>query len=263
MTRIERIGSATLYLADCLDVLPDIGNADCAITDPPYSISTPGVARWEGRYGRTPGDLDFFDGDADWRGMSETVGQAVSLVRASLAAHGSAYVWCGHRQFGKIVAEFEEAGWNTRFLVWKKKHPVPAAPRSGWGSGAELCVYAYRPGRRWTFDGCNPFPSNVFEADGFRFGNPDKVDHPTQKPLSVIEPMIMASSHRGETILDPFMGSGTTGVACARLGRRFIGIEIHKPYFDIACKRIEQTYRQRDLFVDTPTQAAPTQAPLL
>jgi DNA modification methylase len=73
-------------------------------------------------------------------------------------------------------------------------------------------------------------------------------EHPTQKPIRVMQ--FCVEKTRG-TVCDPFMGSGTTGVACARLGRKFIGIEIHEPYFDIACRRIEQAQRQRDLFVHT------------
>ena len=91
------------------------------------------------------------------------------------------------------------------------------------------------------------------------------VDHPTEKPLSLIGPLVEMT--RG-TVLDPFAGSGTTGVACARLGRRFIGIECHEPYFDIAVRRIEAVYRQGDLLRDvaprpvavTPDLFAPSEA---
>ena len=73
--------------------------------------------------------------------------------------------------------------------------------------------------------------------------------HPTQKPIALMEWCIGHLPATAQTILDPFMGSGTTGVACARLGRRFIGIEIEPKYFDIACRRIEQAQRQADLFI--------------
>ena len=76
--------------------------------------------------------------------------------------------------------------------------------------------------------------------------------HPTQKPIGLMKWCLGFVD--GHTILDPFMGSGTTGVACAKLGRRFIGIEIATKYFDIACKRIEQTYRQPDLFIAPPAK---------
>src|SRR3990167_1170718 len=130
-----------LYLGDCREILPTLGKVDLVVTDPPYSISTPGVARWEQRYGRTPDDLNFFAGDADWFGMTAKVCEAIRLATALLAAHGSLYIWCGHRQFGPLVDQLEDAGWTTRFLVWSKKHPVPPPPGAGWPSGAALCVY--------------------------------------------------------------------------------------------------------------------------
>ena len=83
--------------------------------------------------------------------------------------------------------------------------------------------------------------------------------HPTQKPLAVVGDFV--AKCKG-TILDPFMGSGTTGVACARLGRRFIGIEIEPKYFDIACRRIEQAQRQKDLFINAPVAEPPEDARL-
>jgi site-specific DNA-methyltransferase (adenine-specific) len=260
--RIETIGEATLYLGDCREILPTLPKVDAVVTDPPYSISTPGVGRWEQRYGRTPGDLDFFEGDDDWEGMATKVCEAVALATALLEAHGSVYVWCGHRQFGRIISQLEAAAWSTRFLVWSKMHPVPAAPGAGWPSGAELCVYGYRSGRRWAWRTC-PFASNVFVADGFRFGKPGKVDHPTQKPIEVIDPLIRASSFRDDMILDPFMGSGTTGVAAIKLGRKFIGIEIEPKYFDIACRRIEEAAAQPDMFIEKPKPDKQAQAALL
>ena len=90
--------------------------------------------------------------------------------------------------------------------------------------------------------------------------NAERVGHPTQKPLRVME-WCLGFLPGARTILDPFMGSGTTGVACAKLGRKFIGIEIEPRYFDIACKRIEEAYRQPDMFVPAPQK--PVQASLL
>ncbi len=92
---------------------------------------------------------------------------------------------------------------------------------------------------------------------------PSDYGHPTAKPIEWMERLVNIASLPGETILDPFMGSGTTGVACAKLGRRFIGIEIDPGYFEIACRRIDEAYRQRDLFRDAPRPAAPVQTSLL
>ncbi len=80
----------------------------------------------------------------------------------------------------------------------------------------------------------------------------EKNGHPCPKPIKSWQKLVNRVSRKGETILDPFMGSGTTGVACAKLGRKFIGIEIEPKYFDIACERIQKAYDQPDLFVEPP-----------
>ena len=88
-------------------------------------------------------------------------------------------------------------------------------------------------------------------------------EHPTQKPVALMEWCIKHLPDTAQTILDPFMGSGTTGVACVNLGRKFIGIELDPGYFDIACKRITDAHRQADMFVAKPDLTKPIQAALL
>jgi site-specific DNA-methyltransferase (adenine-specific) len=237
----ERAG-ITLYHGDSREIVPALpdGVADLIVTDPPYAVSKPGVGRWETRYGRTD-DLDFFEGDSDWEGMTDTVRQVMRAAVAKLQPHGSIYAWVGHRQFGPLVADLEGAGWRTRFLVWEKECPVPPAPGSGWPSAAELCLYAYRLGRRWTPKGSRAVPpSNVLSADGYRHGQPGKVDHPTQKPPKVISPLVAVSSAPGDLVLDMFAGSGTTLRVAKDMGRRAIGIEIEERYCEIAAKRLSQ-----------------------
>lgn len=87
-------------------------------------------------------------------------------------------------------------------------------------------------------------------ADVQRYAMPQHTadTHPHEKPLPLLRGMLAHSTNPGDTVLDPFMGSGSTGVACALMGRKFIGIELDTTYFDMACRRIEQAYRQGDLF---------------
>lgn len=82
--------------------------------------------------------------------------------------------------------------------------------------------------------------------------------HPSQKPIEIMTWCVKSIPADGQTVLDPFMGSGTTGVACAKLGRKFIGIELDEKYFDIACKRIEEAYKQPDLFLPPPAKPVQT-----
>ena len=229
----------TIYHGDCRDVLPHLGAVDLVLTDPPYAVSVEGAVH-VGQPGQGSRYLDFFPGDTDWPRMVQTVREAMGLAVERLALHGSVYAWCGHRQFGPLVEDFEGAGFKTRFLVWSKLCPPPPPPGAGWPSGAELCVYAYRSGRRWMHRSADTPRSNVFVADGYRHGNAGKLPHPTQKPPEVITPLVLASSQPGDMILDPFAGSGTTLRVAKDLGRRAVGIEIEERYCEVAAKRLAQ-----------------------
>lgn len=240
------IGDATLYHGDCLEILPTLPKViDLVVTDPPYGLSLIGE-RHVGQAGCGVRNLDFFPNDTLEDGLAhvETLIGAASL----LLPHGAVYAWLGHHQFAKATLAFHDAGWQSRFLVWNRLAPVPPPPWSGWPSGASLCLFAYRKGKQWAVHPKDMPRSNVITCDCYRHGNKEKENHPTQmNPLLVLEP-IRCSSKPGDVILDPYMGSGTTGVACANLGRKFIGIEIERKYFDIACERIDNAYRQSRMF---------------
>ena len=224
----------TLYHADCREILPSLDPVDLVCTDPPYSLSV--AADHENVKGRGTRRLNFFEGDQDWQTMTADVVEALMIAATLAPAH---YVWCGHRQFGPIVEAFEAAGFQTRFLVWRKKCPVPAPPGVGWDSAAELCVYAFQPGRIWTPPTGTKCP-NVIEADSYRHGQPGKLDHPTQKPIATASTLIENSTLPGATVLDLYAGSGTTLRTAVDMGRKAIGIERHEPYCDLIARRMAQ-----------------------
>lgn len=221
--RIERIGNATLILGDCRTILPTLGRVDAVVTDPPY-----GIARvWKSGESKKHGWSRSHDEHRVWDGdpISE------ETVRSILATSDSQIIWGGN-----YFVLPPSRGW----LVWKK-------PGTGFSlSDAELAWTSLdQPVRCLEHQ-------RITALNGELSGNAAvRPDHPTQKPIAVME-WCLGFVPDAQTILDPFMGSGTTGVACARLGRRFIGIEIEPKYFDIACKRIEQAQRQADLFVTLP-----------
>jgi len=118
------------------------------------------------------------------------------------------------------------------------------------GTGWEAIAIFHPPGKkRWNGGGA----SAVWDHGTSRHGYFGPSSHPTEKPLGLVSDIVKKFTDHGETVIDPFMGSGTTGVACARMGRKFIGIEIEERYFDIACKRVEDAQRQSDMFV-VPTK---------
>jgi site-specific DNA-methyltransferase (adenine-specific) len=214
MSRVEHIGAATLYLGDCREILPTLGRVDAVVTDPPYGVN---VAEWDKDINR------------EW----------VNLIPAADDCHAFVF-WSVSR-----LLEFVPLGGGfqyERVLVWHK--PMTFSSQRGGATWHWEPVFWYRRGKAKLVE-C---VSDVLVANPpLTRLHPENEAHPTQKPIAPVAELVRLSG--ANTILDPFMGSGTTGVACARLGRRFIGIEIEPRYFDIACRRIEEAQRQGDFFI--------------
>lgn len=246
--RIERIGDATLYLGDCREVLPTLAGVDAVVTDPPYGI---GLTQKTSDFR----DSRFFDNGSSLKASkvySDEPGEIRELIRSviplAIQKAQRAVVFCGPA------------------MLWA--YPEPASVGSVFTpNGAGRTAWGFQCTHPVLFYGKDPFLQDGLggRPNSMRTEQPniEKIDHPCPKPLAWMEWAIWRGSRVGETVLDPFMGSGTTGVACARLGRRFIGCEIEPRYFDIACRRIEAAYKQADLFVAPPVAAAPVQETLL
>jgi DNA modification methylase len=226
LSRIERIGDAVLYLGDCREILPTLGKVDAVVTDVPYGISqeSNGLRR-----------LDYGEWD------HETATPITLEVLRQLAGVPTVVAWCDWRQLTAIAETLP--GRSERPLTWAKPNPPVLNGQNLFLSSTEHAFYGKMPGA-WFAGGC---------LKSYWVGPPppDR-EHPTQKPEWLMKACVLATVESGGVCLDPFMGSGTTGVACAKLGRKFIGIEIEPKYFDIACRRIEQAYKQPDLFISKP-----------
>lgn len=237
--RVEIIGDCTLYLGDCLEILPTLGKVDAVVTDPPYSLTTQKGAR-------TRND-DNYAGDIlvpfsiDFDGLKQRFDLAGALTRRWFVAsvdwrHGIAL-----EATPPSGCKFVRAG------VWVKSNSAPQftgdRPAPGWEFIA--CMHCSTEKMRWNGGGKRGvWQTSIENQNG----------HPTPKPERLLVEWVADFSDSGETILDPFMGSGTTGVACVNLGRKFIGIEIEPRYFDIACRRIEEAYKQPRLFAEPKAQ---------
>jgi len=210
--RVEHIGDATLYLGDCRDVLPTLGKVDAVVTDPPYGIGEDG-GKFRGRSGQNIRVLPKMGWDKKR--------PAADLFMLILAASDNHIIWGGN-YFADLLPPSK--GW----LYWQKRMGGDFADGElAWTSRDKaLREYTLCP-----------------KGQG--------AEHPTQKPLPLMRWCLQFFPH-AQSILDPFMGSGTTGVACAHEGRRFIGIEREPAYFDIACKRIADAYAQPRLFAPSP-----------
>lgn len=247
VTRVETIGAATLYLGDCREILPSLGKVDAVVTDPPYcsgGFSEAGkqAAKGMGLRSETIRDVGWFVNDnMTTAGLCWFMGSVAGWVRRCLVQGGTLTAFTDWRMAGMLAPAIEAAGYRYQnLLVWAK-------PSAGLGSG-------FRAQHELALHFANGTPvyhsarhGNVLSAD--RVHSSER-EHQTEKPVELISSIVDTVSAKGGVVLDPFMGSGTTGVACAKNGRRFIGIEIEPRYFDIACRRIEQAQRQSDLFID-------------
>jgi site-specific DNA-methyltransferase (adenine-specific) len=250
--RKEVIGNCELYLGDCRDILPLVGAVDAVIADPPFSIPHE-FGEAKGRSGKGTRKLQW-DWDAK---MSRD--DVVEALRLSVAKSKAFITFCGLSQATMIADMTEALGFVAKPAVWVKECPPPAGKGNWWPSGMQLAVYGYREGTGAYFGDDDPKRSNVFTADAYRFGQPGKTGHPTQTPLVLMERFVRSLVPPDGTALDPFMGSGTTGVACAKAGRRFVGCEIDQKWFDVTCKRIEATYAQPDML--TMSEVVPVAKP--
>lgn len=216
-----------LHLGDCLEVMrsmPD-KSVDAVITDPPYFLPQQSYvgSRENGYTKRHLGDMSVFDGY--FQMIFEQVGRI-------LADNGTSYIFCDAQSYPFFFRSMYPHYNHVRTLIWDK---IVSFNGYTWRHQHELIAWGERNDavRVPTGDG------DVLKERGVL--QKDRV-HPAEKPVALIEKLI--NKHEYSTILDPFMGSGTTGVACVQTGRNFIGIEIDPTYFAIAEKRIAEAQLQ-------------------
>ena len=221
-------GSVTLYQGDCLDIMPTLeaGSIDLVLTDPPYNIARDNNF---GSMGRAGIDFGEWDKGAD---ILSYIGDAFKV----LVGGGSFVVFNDWKNLGDITKEAEARGFLTKDLFrLEKKNPMPRNRDRRYITDFELAVWYVKPGGKWTFNR----QESTYQRPKF-VHSIDKGLHPTQKSLSLMEEIVRIHTNEGDTVLDPFMGSGTTGVACKNLNRKFVGIEKDADYFAIATERIQE-----------------------
>lgn len=230
MSRIERIGLATLYLGDCREVLADLEPVDAVVADPPYGLNF--------KY------ASYEDSREALRGLiSAFMPWALENATRTCVLPGITQVFL-----------YPEPAWMMS-ICWNTTGSFGALGFTQW---MPALVYGK------DIKGFGSINDGVLKSDVILFSGGagvgvqrEKIDHPCPKPVNLMDSIIGRLSSPGETVLDPFLGSGTTGVAAVKAGRRFVGIEIDPGYFDTACRRIDAAQRQTDLFRDSPAIADP------
>tara|TARA_R100000306_G_C4381657_1_gene145189 strand:- start:2074 stop:2805 length:732 start_codon:yes stop_codon:yes gene_type:complete len=242
--RVETIGNATLYQGDCRDVLPTLQKVDAVIMDPPYEKE----AHAKGRRllgAQKNGKRTVEYGELDFDPMTEELRTSVSASAGGLC-NGWMLVFCQAEAVSKWRSAHELAGGKyKRACVWIKPDGPPQFTGDRPGMGYETIVASWFGAGRSKWNGGGRH--GVFTHPQRDNNNP-KV-HMTQKPIRLMNELVYLFSNPFSTILDPVMGSATTGVAALNLNRKFIGIEIDPAKFDIACERIENALRQERLFI--------------
>jgi site-specific DNA-methyltransferase (adenine-specific) len=220
--RIERIGDAILYQGDCYTILPTLPPVDAVVTDPPYGIA---LNTDNSRFsGGTQGNMAK-------RGNGPGTGAGKPIANDDKPFDPSFLLSIGAEQ---IIW-----GWNNypdrlprgACLVWLKRND---AAFGSFLSDAELA---------WMSKGHGVYCRRDLSNNALA----NERSHPTQKPVDLME-WCLTFLPKAQTILDPFMGSGSTGVACAAAGRKFVGIEMDAQHFETACDRIRAAYSQGRLF---------------
>ena len=233
---VVHIGDATLYHGDCLEILPTLDKVDAVVTDPPYGINT----KSDGQ-GKLNPWADLCNA-AFW--YTQWLGLCRDLLEGKLKqGNGPLWTFLNWRSMVTFQKASCDLGWSIEsMLVWDKQWIGPGGPR-GLRPSYEL-VALFIAGNFAIAD------RGLYDIQRWKWSSIKPNGHPAEKPIKGLEWLVGHSTDRAShTVMDPFMGSGTTGVACANLGRKFIGIEIEKRYFKIACERIDAAYAQGRLFV--------------
>ena len=223
-----------LFNNDCIKIMQEMVDkglkVDAIISDPPYELENHGGTKsaMAKRAAKVRDEIDFIAKGFDYDKCFD--------LMLKLCKTPNILLFCSNKQISKIMSYFEEKKLSVQLLVWNKTNPSPLC-NGKYIQDIEFIVFIR--GKNAPFN--NAAPTSIkYRVKKYPFVSPKQRVHPTQKPLKLTEELVELHSFEGQTILDPFMGSGSTGDACKELNRNFIGIELSKEYFDKATERLSQ-----------------------
>lgn len=225
--------SIQLINGDCYEKLKDIPDKsiDCVYVDIPYLIA-------HGGSGKSPLALRIHrEFSKDLKEIKDGIDYSILDEFARVSKKINCFIWCSKEQIYELLKYFIYQRCKFEILAWCKTNPTPAT-NNVWLPDIEYCLYFREKGVKLN----NGYDlKHKWYASPLNVADKKKYNHPTIKPLELVKRHLEHVTQEGDTVLDCFMGSGTTGVACKELGRNFIGIEIDPEYFKIASERISQT----------------------
>ena len=227
----------TLLQGDCLELIKQVpsNSVDLILIDPPYEISRPTNFQSGEETGRDTDrfriSMDFGEWDKNFTGLEVVIKEGYRVLRQG----GTMICFYDLWKIETLKNLYDSNKFKqVRFIEWIKTNPVPINSKINYLTNAREVAVSAIKGSKPTF---NSSYDNGLYSYPICAGK-ERTIHPTQKPLSLITDLVLKHSNEGDTVLDCFMGSGTTGVACKNTNREFIGMELDEKYFEIACDRI-------------------------
>jgi site-specific DNA-methyltransferase (adenine-specific)/modification methylase len=250
------------YEGDCIEImskLPD-ESVNLILTDPPYNASSGGVNlpnnKTGGAYYKVNEDWDKLGKYSDY--MEFTL-KWIKEVNRVLSPNGSMMVCCSFHNIGEVIITLKKLNYKfINIITWKKKNPMPNITRRTLTHSTEFIVW-FAKGKKWTFNykDMKKYNNGKQLQDVWEFPvlqGPERIKngngkgrsaHPTQKPLALFIRLIEMASKENDIVLDPFVGSGTTSVACEELNRKWIGVDNNHKYIEMANKRVEEVRKKK------------------
>ncbi len=232
----------TIKCMDCLEylkTLPD-NSVDLVVTDPPYNVSQKTNIKYK--------DLNIVKNFGDWD-FNFNPKPILAELKRVLKPNGQIFVFCSTEQIPEYMRIFKEKWFFRNLLVWYKTNPAPRLSKTNFVFANEYILYAInkkgKPSEStFNFLGHKEMHNTIITSalqgkERLRDEN-HKAVHPTQKPLSILKKLIQIGSNEGDIVLDPFMGVGSTAVACKELGRNYVGCELDKNYWKEGINRINE-----------------------
>lgn len=226
-----------LFNEDCLNQIKNIQNhsIDLILTDPPYNI-----AKYSTGDIFLPNRRPLNNSIATWDLVEINPSDFLAEFKRILKPTGNIFIFTSYNLLGKWHDVFDKEFDTFQYFIWHKTNPTPKFYKNGFLNSCELIICLWNKGHTWNFTKQNEM-HNFFESPICM--RPERLQspkHPTQKPIKLLQHLIKIGSNEGDLVYDPFMGVGSTAIACLKLNRNFIGCEIDKSYFEATKNRINK-----------------------
>lgn len=235
MYNIKNINNPLLIEGDSFQKIKEVPDSsiDLILTDPPYNLSeySTGNMKFDWRN-------EINNDVAKWDKVPFNPEKLLKDFIRILKPKGNIFIFTSYNLIGKYHETFDPLFDTFQFMVWHKTNPIPNIRKSSFLNSCELIVCLWNKGHTWNFSKQNEMHNFIESPICMGKERIKEPKHPTQKPLSVLEHIIKIASNENDVVFDPFMGVGSTGNAALNLGRRFIGIELEKEYYEASIKRL-------------------------